>query len=107
MCLSRTDVRDNAKVRFTMRSKDNEKMNRIVEYINDRYFDENYVPTMQEIADYMDMSKGNVSDYLKEMATLGMVDLNGGWRSISTKKIDKVISDISRVPIVGSIACGT
>lgn len=90
-----------------MRSKNSDKMVRIVEYINDKYFTENYVPTMQEIADYMGMSKGNVSDYLKEMASLGMIDLNGGWRSISTNKIDKVLSDISRVPIVGSIACGT
>lgn len=90
-----------------MRSKSNDKMIRIVEYINDRYFDENYIPTMQEIADYMGMSKGNVSDYLKEMSSLGMIDMNGGWRNLSTNKIDKVLSDISRVPIVGSIACGT
>lgn len=90
-----------------MRSKSTDKMIRIVEYINDKYFAENYVPTMQEIADYMGMSKGNVSDYLKEMATLGMVDLNGGWRNLSTNKIEKVLSDISRIPVVGSIACGT
>ncbi|MDD3831644.1 MAG: transcriptional repressor LexA [Clostridia bacterium] len=90
-----------------MRSKSNDKMIRIVEYINDKYFDENYIPTMQEIADYMGMSKGNVSDYLKEMSSLGMIDMNGGWRNLSTNKIDKVLSDISRVPIVGSIACGT
>lgn len=90
-----------------MRSKSSEKMVRIVEYINDKYFYENYIPTMQEIADHMNMSKGNISDYLKEMSTLGMVDMNGGWRNLSTIKIDKVLSDISRVPIVGSIACGT
>lgn len=90
-----------------MRSKDESKMIRIVEYIDDTYFATNSVPTIQEIADEMDMTKSNVSVYVKEMAERGLLTIQDGWRGISTKKMSKTLSDIIRVPIVGSIACGT
>ena len=90
-----------------MRSKDESKMSRIIEFIDDTYFAKNKVPTMQKIADFMEMSKGNVSCYVREMADRGMLTLNKGWRGISTNKIAKTLSDIRRVPIVGNIACGT
>lgn len=90
-----------------MRSKDTDKMSKIVEYIDNFYFSTNSVPTMQEIADHMGMTKSNVSGYVKEMAERGLLSLNGGWRGISTNKMSKTISNICRIPIVGSIACGT
>lgn len=90
-----------------MRTKNEGKMTRIIEYIDDVYFTTNSVPTMQEIADEMGMTKGNVSGYVKEMAERGMLTLQDGWRGISTKKMSKTLADICRVPIVGEIACGT
>lgn len=90
-----------------MRSKDPDKMNRILEYIDDTYFTTNSVPTMQEIADYMGMTKSNVSGYIKEMSEKGMISTSGGWRGLSTNKMQKTLSNLTRVPILGSIACGT
>lgn len=72
-----------------MRTKDTDKMNRIIEYIDNVYFTENYIPTVQEIADYIGIAKSNVSSYLHEMAERGMIDLSGGWRGIKTEKINK------------------
>lgn len=90
-----------------MRSKDTEKMQKIIDFVDTKYFEENYVPTMQEIADEMGMTKSNVSGYVKEMAEKGMLVINNRWRGICTNKIQKTLGSISRVPIVGTIACGT
>jgi len=90
-----------------MRSKDTEKMQKIIDFVDTKYFEENYVPTMQEIADEMCMTKSNVSGYVKEMAEKGMLVINNRWRGICTNKIQKTLGSISRVPIVGTIACGT
>ncbi|HOO23398.1 MAG TPA: transcriptional repressor LexA [Clostridia bacterium] len=90
-----------------MRSKDESKMNRIAEYIDEVYFTANTVPTMQEIADHMNMTKSNVSSYIREMAERGMVTVKEGWRGVCTAKMSKTLSDIRRVPVVGEIACGT
>lgn len=90
-----------------MRSKDIEKMQNIIDYIDNIYFETNYVPTMQEIADAMGMTKSNVSGYVKEMTERGLLTVNNGWRGICTNKMQKTLSNINRVPIVGTIACGT
>lgn len=90
-----------------MRSKDTEKMQRIINFVDTKYFEENYVPTMQEIADEMGMTKSNVSGYVKEMAERGMLVINNRWRGICTNKIQKTLGSICRLPIIGTIACGT
>lgn len=90
-----------------MRAKDTDKMEKIIEYIDSEFSVNGATPTMQEIGDYMGMSKGNVSDYIKEMVQNGMIESSGGWRGIRTRKMSKSLSDISRVPVVGQIACGT
>ncbi len=90
-----------------MRSKDTDKMNQMVCFINDCYFKEQYVPTVQEIADYMGMAKGNTQKYLQEMAERDMITLGGGWKSIKTKRMLKDSTKIYKAPIVGSVACGT
>jgi len=41
------------------------------------------------------------------MTEKGMVENNGGWYGIRTKKISKILGELCRVPIVGEIACGT
>lgn len=90
-----------------MRTKDTDKMNKIVSFIEERYMQDNTVPTINEIADYMDMEKGNVSRYLADMSERGMLDMSNGLRNARTRNMNKVKSLIESVPIVGCIACGT
>ena len=47
-----------------MRTKNEEIMQKIVDYINERYFAEKVVPSVQEIANYIGMHKSNISRYL-------------------------------------------
>lgn len=90
-----------------MRSKDINKMNSIIEFIENSYMETNTVPSINEIANYMGMEKGNVSRYLSEMQERGMIDLERGLRNARTQNMDKVRNLIDQVPIVGEIACGT
>lgn len=79
----------------------------IIDFIDKYYFENNKIPTMQEIADAVQLDKSNVSRNLQAMKERGLIELTGGWRSVKTKKIEKALSDITRIPIVGRIACGT
>ena len=81
--------------------------NSIVDFIDEYYFTNNTVPTMQEIADAIKLNKSNVCRNLQVMKERGLIEITGGWRGIRTKKMMKVLADTVRVPIVGSIACGT
>lgn len=81
--------------------------NSIIEFIDEYFFTNNTVPTMQEIADAIKLNKSNVSRNLQVMKERGLIEATGGWRGIRTKKMTKVLADTVRVPIVGSIACGT
>ncbi len=90
-----------------MRSKDINKMNSIIEFIENSYMETNTVPSITEIADYMGMEKGNVSRYLSDMQERGMIDLERGLRNARTQNMDKVRNLIDQVPVVGEIACGT
>lgn len=90
-----------------MRSKNEEIMYRIIEYIDEYYLANDFVPTIQEIADMIGFNKGTISKYIQEMADKGMIDLTSGWRSIRTKKMNKVKNGTAYIPLVGVIACGT
>ena len=81
--------------------------NSIIEFIDEYFFTNNTVPTMKEIADAVKLNKSNVSRNLQVMKERGLIEATGGWRGIRTKKMAKVLADTVRVPIVGSIACGT
>jgi repressor LexA len=90
-----------------MRTKDEEKMNRIIKCIDDYYFENNYTPTISEISDAMEMSKGNVHAYITEMSERGMIDrMSGEWRGIRTREINKIDVNMRKIPLVGVIACG-
>ena len=81
--------------------------NSIIEFIDEYFFTNNTVPTMQEIADAIKLNKSNVSRNLQVMKERGLIEATDGWRGIRTKKMAKILADTVRVPIVGSIACGT
>lgn len=90
-----------------MKVRSEEVFNAIIGYIDEYYFTNNTVPTMQEIADEVHLDKSNVCRNLQAMKERGLIEVTGGWRGIRTKKMSKVMTGITRVPIVGTIACGT
>ena len=72
-----------------MRRKDESKMQRIVEFIDERYNHCGVVPTIAEIGEHMGMEDGNVHRYLSDMASRGMIVKGKGWKSIVTQNMQK------------------
>lgn len=90
-----------------MRSKDESIANAIIEYVNTYFFDNQAMPSVQMIADHIGIAKGTVSKYLTYMESKGLITRNDPNYSFSTKLMNKRMVNISQVPIVGEIACGT
>lgn len=90
-----------------MRSKSTELMNKIVVCIDDYFSQNGSVPTMQQIADALQISKGTVSNYVAYMKEIGMIKRESGWHCIKTKTMSKTLNSVQNIPVVGSIACGT
>lgn len=89
-----------------MRVKNQELMKSIVDFIDEYYKENKISPSMQQIADKFKVSKMNISNYIKEMKELGMVEFNGSMYGLRTPTMNKADS-ISFAPLVGTIACGT
>lgn len=89
-----------------MRSKSEEIMQAIVDYINKRYFEERIIPTCQEIADVVGMTKGAVSKYLAVMEERGMITKNATYQGWQTNMMKKASRNLNQLPIVGNIVCG-
>lgn len=90
-----------------MRSKSPERMQDIIAYIEETYAKCGAIPTMQNIADNLGMSKSGVSKYVAEMRERGMLEQSGSFRNVKTAAMRKHGGEIEYIPIVGSIACGT
>lgn len=89
-----------------MRSKNLDLMKDIVDFVNQEYYSNGKVPTMQEIADHFRISKSLVFYYIKDMKEKGLIDYDGSARGIKTKTMEKFSQDVEYVPLVGDIACG-
>ena len=92
---------------LTMRTKNENTINSIIDFINDKYFNEGYVPSLQEIADHIGITKGAVSKYISTMEERGLLNKSGSHYGITTPKMEKVQKSIQYIPVVGDIACGT
>ncbi len=90
-----------------MRTRSKEKMQEIIDCIDNKFFTQNEIPSLQEIADTVGLNKSNVSRYITEMQERGMITRDGSFYGLSTVKIKKAMCGIERLPIVGDIACGT
>ncbi|MBE7068043.1 MAG: repressor LexA [Clostridiales bacterium] len=90
-----------------MRTKNESLMQEIIACINNRFFTDNEIPSLQEIADKVGLSKGNVSKYLTDMEEKGLISRNGSFYGLSTVEINKAMVGIERLPVVGDVACGT
>ena len=90
-----------------MRTRNESTINDILDFINDKYFLEKTVPTLQEIANEVGITKGAVSKYLSTMEERGLIERNGSHYGIATIKMKKAMKNTQYLPIVGDIACGT
>ena len=90
-----------------MQHKSSDLMLNIIDFIDNEYSIKGRVPTMQEIADCFNISKGCVSKYIKEMVNNNLIEYKGGSRGIVTKSMKKTKQGIVEIAVVGSIACGT
>lgn len=90
-----------------MRTKNENIIKEILNFINNRYFYEREVPSVQEIADYVGLAKSSASRYLSEMEARGLIRKSGSFYGIETNAMQKAMKNVSELPIVGNIACGT
>lgn len=90
-----------------MRSKNPEIIFAIINYIDLTFEMEGRIPSMQEIADKVGLSKAMVSRYISDMVDKGLMEKGVGFYSLVTPKIKKTIPGSERLPIIGAIACGT
>ena len=81
--------------------------NAIIKFVDEYYCVNGKTPTLQEIANEVKLDKSNVSRNLKVMKERGLIDLNRGWGGVKTNKIQKRVLEMTDVPVVGTIACGT
>ena len=85
-----------------MRSKDKTLMAAIEKFVMD-FTDKNGVsPTMQEVADSVGSSKATVQRYIAQMCEDGIL----GYSGYRTMTATKTKSQVVRVPVLGTIACG-
>ena len=88
-----------------MRSKSEELMLRIREYIESYFERYSSTPTVREIAGAMRIAVSSAHRYLVAMAEKDMVFYENG--TLSTPKIRRMNPAVSAAAIVGSIPCGS
>ena len=88
-----------------MRSKDQELMRSIIDFINDYHLENYTTPTMQEIADKFNLAKSSASRYVAVMRENGMLEHTKGKSGMKTLSMNK-FDNVSLAPVVGMVACG-
>ncbi|MCQ2427459.1 MAG: transcriptional repressor LexA [Clostridia bacterium] len=88
-----------------MRSKSNETIEKIIDFINECRESDGSCPTLQEIADNVGIAKSSASRYIAEMKEKGLV-CGSGRRNIKTFEQYETLSETVRVPMLGQVACG-
>ena len=85
-----------------MRTKDSALLAEIEQYICDFTDNNGISPTMQEVADGVGVSKATAYRYITQLCSDGVINYTGKRTISSTKTNTQVV----RVPVLGSIACG-
>lgn len=88
-----------------IRKRDPEIMKQIAAFVEEYYFEYRRSPSLQKIADTVGISKATAYRYVVEMDDKGMLRYDG--KSIQTHSIQKSDYKMNRVPVLGSIACGS
>lgn len=90
-----------------MRSKNENTLKAILEYINEWYYANNVYPTLDQIAIGVQTSKATAYRYIEELIERGEIEKNSRFGNLVTKNIAKNLQQTDRIPIVGEIACGS
>ena len=92
-----------------MQHKDKDLLDKILGYINEKRIEDNYCPTLQEIAKRFGIGTTTVHRYLTELESNGLLERRfaNGRYDVSTSATNKAFSSLLNIPVVGEIACGT
>lgn len=90
-----------------MRSKDKTLIHNILSYIECQFEENGIIPTFREIAQQFHITSGCVSNYIKYMKEVGLIQSNRKSRSLKTANMLKSRNGVSLIPVVGQIACGS
>ena len=90
-----------------MRTKNEDIIKEILDFINKTFFYEREVPSVQEIADHVGLAKSSASRYLSEMESRGLIRKSGSFYGLETKAMQKAMKNVNELAVVGHIACGT
>lgn len=90
-----------------MRSKNENTLKAILEYINEWYYANNDYPTLDQIAIGVQTSKATAYRYIEELIERGEIEKNSRFGNLVTKNIAKNLQKTDCIPIVGEIACGS
>jgi repressor LexA len=89
-----------------MQHKKKEYVQAIEAFIDDYRDTTGVIPTMPEIAAGVGLSTGTICKYIAYMREQGIIEYDGGQRTITTKKGLADMSAYFRVPVLGRISCG-
>lgn len=90
-----------------MRTKNEETLKNILDFVNAWYFENNDFPTLVQIAEANKIGTTTAHRYVSELIERGEIEKNSRYGNLQTKEISKVTKLIDRLPIVGEIACGS
>ncbi len=90
-----------------MRSKNENTLRAIIEYINEWYYANNDYPSLDQIAIGVQTSKATAYRYIEALIERGEIEKNSRFGNLVTKSIAKSLQRTDRIPIVGEIACGS
>lgn len=88
-----------------MRTQNPHLYPKIIEFINNYREQYNLAPSVQEIANYIGVSKATASRYLCRMREEGIVTCNG-YRSISTLEGEEDYRRTVKMAVLGRVSCG-
>ena len=88
-----------------MLDKTLDTINEIEKYINDTFLISHSLPSISMIGNYINKTKSHTHKILQQMVEMNILEETDEHK-YQTKKIAKIDSDISHVPVVGTIACG-
>lgn len=89
-----------------MQHKKQEYVQAIEAFIDDYRDTTGVIPTMPEIAAGIGLSTGTICKYIAYMREQGIIEYDGGQRTITTKKGLADMSAYFRVPVLGRVSCG-
>ena len=89
-----------------MQHKKQEYIQAIEAFIDDYRDSMGIIPTMPEIAAGVGLSTGTICKYIAHMRERGIIEYDGGQRTITTKKGLAEMNEYFRVPVLGRVSCG-